>query len=469
MKTNGYTYNFNRMLRVTISDGSTSQVVEYCPLADEKLNPRIDVVIKCMPLVVNKNNKPGFSAKITLYNPGEEILGLINKHITWPIGNKTQAEYYRGRCRVTVDAGYYEKGAANPRGGYSNMGALGSWWLNSSAYYRKGVDNILELWCHELQLTDDEIQDITKAVETKKVNYSKAIVEKKKERGFVGSNGVTWDMALELVIRKFAPLKAPLGSTVYESSEAQMSLLTTVPTATDRSGKTKFFKLQYIQQPVDESQPRIDAKADHELELLAQKESTRGLVINGSTFSEKIGELIDYFPVPVVVREDMGYTDGMTRYWIWRPRKGDGSLSASDSGEKKEHKQIVTIYNFENMLQVPSVDASGCFTAKMMFNPALRPNVYLKLAWSDDYRSGQAISNYTEGVSTSSTFANYYPTLQGGKYQAQVKALRYKKMPNSLGYLFNEAYKIGYVTHTLSTHTNSWYTEVKTLAIIAGS
>lgn len=468
MKTNGYTYNFNRMLRVTISDGTSSQVIEYCPLADERLNPRIDAVIKCMPLVVNKNNRPGFSAKIVIYNPGEKVLELINKHITWPIGDKTQAEYYRGRCRVKLDAGYYDKSAANPRGGYSDLGALGAWWLNSSAYYRKGVDNILELWCHELQLTDQEIQNVTTAAETRKTTYTGAIVAKKRERGFVGSKDILWDMALALTIRKHAPLKAPLGSTVYESTESQMTLLTTVPTASDRSGKTKFFVLQYIQQPIDETQPGIDAQPDHELELMAQGEPTQGMVLNGSTFSEKIGELINFFPVPIVIREDMGYTDGLTRYWIWRPRKGDGSLSASDDGEKKEHKHIVTIYNFENMLQVPSVDAAGCFTAKMMFNPAMRPNVYLRLAWSDDYRSGQAISNYTEGVSTSSSFAQYYPTLQGGKYQAQVKTLKYRTNKNSNGYLFNEAYKIGYVTHTLSTHTNSWYTEVKTLAILAG-
>lgn len=479
MKTlDGVTFNFDRILRVTVAAGQgkniSSQVIEYCPMADERLNPRIDTTIKCMPITVNKHNKPGFSAKVTIYNPPQSLLTMINQHVTWPIGKKTQAAYYAGRCRVSIDAGYWNPDSSNPRDYYS----LGDFWLNSSAYYRKGADNILDLWCHELKLTDEDIQKMTRAVDVKKRGYSDAVVVDVRNRELVGDEHKVWGTMLQTLIRLEAPRKAPLIKEVVLSEERQASIMTTVPTSADREARSKFFVIKYIQQPKDYNNPEDGLVPDYDLEDLAcggaggwQGLSTRGLVLNGKTFYEKMQQMLDFFPEPIVYKEDLTNTDGISRYYIWRPRKDDGGYSANAKLKdlptiKAPIGDIITIYNFQNMLQVPSVDGSGCFTAKMLFNPNMRPPKWLRLAWVDDFRLGTAISPYTEGVNTSASFANYYPTLQGGKYQAQVYALSRDK--ENLGYLFNRDYRIGYVTHTLSTYSSNWTTEVKTLSIMGG-
>ena len=120
MIVNDIKYNFDRILRVTVSANEGSQekqfVIEYCPMADERLNARIDVTEKEVPIVNIKHNGPGFSAKVRIYNPPVELVGMINQHAGWSLQNKNLKSYYAGRCWVTIDAGYWDsQKAANAK------------------------------------------------------------------------------------------------------------------------------------------------------------------------------------------------------------------------------------------------------------------------------------------------------------------------------------------------------------------
>ena len=481
MIVNDIKYNFDRILRVTVSANEGSQekqfVIEYCPMADERLNARIDVTEKEVPIVNSKHNGPGFSAKVRIYNPPVELVGMINQHAGWSLQNKNLKSYYAGRCWVTIDAGYWDSQKAanakklegtseideqNKKEAGRDYNRIFGGWLNTSAYYRKGVDNILEMFCHSIRILDSENQEMINSVSAAKSDYARVAFQEKTESPAVGSEGKSWDRMMREIITQYAQVKSPKNTWgILRTDKARNASLAPVDVQpSDRTDLNKFYYLNYIYEPSNLSDIEGVKRADKDLQRQAQEMNTKGYVINGKTFYEKIQEMCDRFP-GLRWHEDLTYDDGYSRYYFWRQPGGSGRAANTTKRTLPSNAAPdVVIYNFQNFLQVPSVDGAGCFTIKMLFNPNIKPNNKLMLKWVDELTHNGVISPLTKGVSSTAQIGQYYPSLQGGVYNAQVAAIL-----NTNGDLFNVSYTVAYITHTLSTHSASWSTEVKTTSV----
>lgn len=481
MIVNDVNYNFDRILRVTVSateGGEEKQfVIEYCPRADERLNARIDVTEKEVPIVNTKHNGPGFSAQVKIYNPPVELVGMINQHANWSLQNTNLRQYYAGRCWVTIDAGYWnpQKAASaqkiegtteadeqSKKDAGRDYNRIFGGWLNTSAYYRKGVDNILEIFCHSIRILDSENQEMIQAAQVAKSGYSEVVFREKMDSPAVGSGSKGWDRMMREIITKYAEVKAPKNNFgVLRTQFARNASLAPVDVKPeDRTDLNKFYYVNYIYEPSNLSDIESVKRADPDLKRQAETMNTSGYVINGKTFYEKIQEMCDRFP-GLRYHEDLTYDDGYSRYYFWLPVGGSGrKANTTNRSLPSNSAPDVTIYNFQNFLQVPSVDGAGCFTIKMLFNPGIKPNNKLMLKWVDELTHNGVISSLTKGVSTTAKIGQYYPSLQGGVFNAQVAAIL-----GTNGDLFNVSYTVAYITHKLSTHTSSWSTEVKTTSV----
>ena len=477
----GINYNLDRILRVTVlANPKTDEngnkvpeqcVVEYCPMDNEKLNAKIDVTIKEIPVVNDIHNTPGFSAIVKIYNPPPELISMINYHAPWVLSHGSIDSYYAQRCTVIIDAGYWNHDSRNGREYTRVFGETGKGWLNTSAYYRKGVDNILEMYCHNIRLNAQDVTKMTAAPEVSKYNYQKAQYQKIKT-SVAGNSSKPWDTLVRETIKQYAEFKAPLSlvgdmfsKTKGGLGQSEVTNSTVLPvrvTPEDRKSPTDFFEIKYIMEPRDVNNPE-SSKPDMSIELVAKDASTAGIVPDGKTFEERMLLLCRRFPGGLRYTASYQFQDGKTRYYFWQPEGTTIKPKNKESATWGNNKPDFTIYNLQNCLEVPSVDGAGCFTIKMMFNPRIKPNSGLRLAWSDDMGMGQAISDLLEGISTGAQIGQYYPSLQAGKYQANIAALR-----NDNGYLFNRTFRVSFITHTLSTHTNKWSTEAKTTSLMAG-
>lgn len=461
----------NRILRITFAGKNIKNnggvfVVEYCPMADDRLCARIEATVRTLPVVLNKDSSPGFSAKIKIYNPPAELLEVINQHAGWAIGSKDLASYYSERCVVKVEAGYWKN---NKRDYTVIFGSDNKGWLNTSAYYRKGVDNILELYCHNVDISGSEYQAMKTSLEVSRegAGFQKVTYDNFKKSARTNKAGETWAAFISNVIREYAELRAPKDPLGDLGQSLRYPTRPPVPvTDADRAGLTgKWFELRFIQEPKKNLEPGYVSVDNPTLRGLMNTTSpARAVTLNGSTFKEKMNQLASAFPGGFMWSEDLSFMNGVTRYYIWQVTGNTAELSA----EAKKQQAIVMsppdiiIYNFQNMLQVPSVDGAGCFTMKMLFNPKVVPGLGIMLKWDDGKVNGNQISDFTKGVMTTMQLGQYFPGLQGGDKQANIAALRANN-----GYLFDTTYRVGYVTHTLSTHTSSWSTEVKTLSLKA--
>lgn len=448
--TDGVEYNLNRILRVKIA-GSSSEVIEYCPYDKEYLCPNIDAIIKYLPSFTGKNGRPGFSAKVTIYNPPQTTLNIIGGKISWPIGlgngnanEKTVRDYYKTKCRVTIEAGYWKDGKRE----YNKMF---SGYLNTSAYYRKGPNNILELYCHNIELTPSDINRMTSS---KRIDQSSVVTNTYAVWGISSDKQqLLCEEWIDNVIKKFETKKAPVAGQSVSIIDNTVSV-----TEEDRKKNGRpFYEIHYIEPPKDRIHPKNGEVSDVGLAALVQGTTLINFIPNGGTFEAKMQEICDAFPGTLRWVADYEFLDGKTRYYFWQP-KGTGTDQSSDPLKRGD----LIIYNFQNLIEVPSIDGSGCFTVKMMFNPDAWPLKRLILMWDEKLSFGN-ISPLTKGVATSAQLGQFYPSLQAGLYNAQTYALTRKNN----GSVFNQRYTIAYVTHHLSSRGNAWSTEVKTTSAIA--
>ena len=475
MLVDGSNFRMDRILRVIVWAGESTSihdtddpnkkcVIEYCPMADADLNARIEVTEKEVPIINSKRNGPGFSAKIRIYNPPQTLNKMISDHVDWSFKNTALDPYYNKRLYVTIDAGYWNNENAASGGDGREYNRLFGVWLNTSSYYRKGVDNILEMFCHSIRITPQENNSMIQAASVARNrtgNYLRMSYESHTRSSDNGRSYQGWDNMIRHVITDNAEFKAPktpwgVLNTVYARNA---SLAPVEVTANDRSAINKFYYINYVYEPRNLEDIESDKRIDEDLMKYAQDYSTQGISLTGKTLAEKIQQMADRLGVRW--HEDLTYTDGMTRYYFWEP-----AASAGNKGKKKDTLPInnddpdIIIYNFQNLLQVPSIDGAGQFTIKMMFNPQAKPNKNLMLKWVDGLTHNGMISPGAKGVMSTAQIGQYYPSLQAGAYNAQVAALL-----GTNGDVFNVSFKIAYITHTLSTHSDSWSTEVKTTAV----
>lgn len=472
---NGVVYNMNRMLRVRIQQKSIEKTVEYCPMADERLNARIEAVVKFLPAVGKKNARTGLNAKVTIYNPPQEWVSLVQAPV-WTLDYKNVESYYAAKARVYVDAGYWsndEDAKKNEEGGRSGYENIFGGYLNTSAYYRKGVDNILELYCFDISMNKMDSQEFS--LVNKKYNslktgntysdvYQDNVVTTKVANRLTGGNGIMWTDFIFNVINHYAKEKRPYQTFLnglVQTSENNMSIAFTSRTAQDKSVGSDIM-LQYIKPPRNPKNPEEGAVFDGDLDSLANSGAGSNVVVNAGNLDEAMEQVCSQFPGGL--RWHVDYfkpaVNGRTPYYLWQPGNTSSGNKKTPLNIGKVDKNTYKIYNFQNMLEVPSMDGSGCLNIKMMYNNQIKPNSKIALIWDPDIKFKDSISPYTQGLSTKASQALFHPSLQGGITNDIVKAIA-----KNNGNIFNVGFTVGYLTHHLSTHTNNWFTEIKTMSV----
>lgn len=489
--TDGINYNTDRILRVTVyKEGGGHVVIEYCPYDRPTIAAKIDATIKIWPVTQPKNNKPGNLAKVKIFFPPENLISLIDTYTNWAIGYTNAQPYYKTRCRVRVEAGYWDRDLAarskNPsptetsRNGVErkktddeiaaekrNKGRVYKQvfegWLNTSSFYRKGTDDILELYAHNIELTTTEISKLnSKLVDNgvlKKI-YT-ATVQGESTAKVQGTAQKSWQTLAHEIITRFDPQS--VKPTAKGTLDRTMEMGYTPIPGTENKETQPNFKMHFIFPPKDRDKPWVDAQSDPFLEEAVVDTKTRGIVINVHSFVGAMNEACDYLPGGIVwkpiYKKD---NDGYVNHWFWRP----GTMEKNTVNGWKPGT-TVTIYNYQNLLEAPSVDGAGCFNIKMLFNPNVAPDGGIRLVWDDKHRSSNILSPYTQGANSTAGLGQYYPSLQAGKYNIQTRALEYQRgIKNSKGDIFGPTYRVGYITHSLSSYGSAWSTEVKTLSMI---
>lgn len=465
----GVVYNMNRMMRVTISAGNASEVIEYCPQADTRLNARMEAVVKYLPTVGTASTRTGFVGKIVIYNPPKTVVGLVQKPV-WSIDNyyaNNQKAYYNSLGFLRIEAGYWnENSKVNTKEERLNSGRSGyktliDGYINTSSYYRRGTDNILEIYCFDKSSkANDDFQKQVAATKATAPGYQDKTVQQDKYTKEIAAD-TKWYTAIRNIINEFSTEKSPKTrdkiANVVQSEELQMSLATTIRTAADKANGGQDFETIYIHPP--QGDPEDGYKIDKELKAQAENLAVgKRFVINAGNIYTALEEIERTYPDGLRIHVNYPHPepDGKTKYYIWQPGKGEGGQDWSPV----EEGGVVEIYNFQNMLETPSIDGAGNFTMKMLFNPKITKSAFIRLRWDESLRFENMISGYTKGVASTANLANFHPSLEGGLYNSQTRSIA-----NSNGDIFNAKFRAGYITHTLSTHSNTWQTEVKTTGV----
>lgn len=465
------TANFDRVMVVEIHNTRSAGAVlayKFAPSIDSKYNTRMEATIDMRPNMLGRSSSvnPGLTASVRIYNPGDEIYNYVQKHTTWASNYKGTggfAKYNATRPFVVIKAGYVQDGK-------ENISRVFGGYLNSSAQYRKGPDVVCDLYCHDVMIGSTSVEYST-------AQLGQTVQDLKFEYVSPGERSdISWDSKLRELIRKYETeittlYSAPKpvvsytniikeGTTVTGTKNSMLEPTELIDHGivelTDSVRKNPdWFRVNYVVGKTN-SQPHKRLRQYATAHWKPKKE----IVLSADGIQGVLNELASQFPGPygVVIERNLVTSAPYNVYDVYPVY---GTAESGSKGVIQKDKTTVgvthTIYNYQNFLETPIVDASGAFTIKMMLHAVLQPGDYLKIAWDDKLtRNMGAISNSTKGVELKSGLAQYYATLQ------MDKSLNVKMLTETNGYIFNRGYYMTHITHALSTHGSEWTTTVKT-------
>ena len=376
MIVNGRDFNFGRCLKIEFYKGNAlALVVEHKPEIDPDYYVAMDVVVTDMPSPL-ASNKPGFMGNVTIYNPSKQLLTTIASGATWlssfsdmkteqeitkkvkqipemPQNTSSVAanitktnmmqEYYKSRLRAVIYAGYVEKGVPN----YSRI--LGGY-VNGSSFSHKGTDDILKIGIYDIDINEvskstlsfiEEAEALSKSTHRGSVLEAKWISESKTK--FES----TWNNTLEKYIKNF--------ETEWVNDEG-------------------IIKILYVKSLRDwfnsKSKTRLDSSVLNEplkKKLMAQKMPKGG--ISAYNLAGMLDGLCANASVPVYWLRDV--KDVSANTYVIYPLGGKTIVSGEYS--------TIQIWNYQNLLETPSIDGAGKMTIKMVFNPQCACNKTIAL------------------------------------------------------------------------------------------
>lgn len=492
-------YNFDRCVRVTFyhaDSGQKGQVIyEYAPLKDEKYCARIEATVNDLPQINRINNRPGFTAVVTLYNISDTLNTLLASHTQFLLdfseGQKTQwqamlaqggeaadrtlEKYYKNKIRLKIDCGYWDYENKQP-----NYGAtpLFDGYVNSYVNYLKGNDIVSKFYCHDYK--DDEISKKT-IIEScggkynksdLKVYLSNAIKDMKKKE----TKGRNWTDMFSQLVREYQPVRPIIEQNVIEGllpkrsssipgvedlTDEQISKLVDV-TEADRK-TNNWFSVLYIYTPSkkDERNVLLEEKL---FNVSAEGFSTSQQFVNGM-----LNDLCVFRGVGVDWMIDYDYTPGKVTFFVFPTGKGNEYVGAKDAD--------IQIVNYQNIIDNPTVSANGAMQIKMFLNKQCIP--LRKIALILDESKG---SETTTGdglvikaapglneVMAAGQINPMNPSAIFGSRSAAVYTLQVgNKWKDGNGYMFNLGFPITTVKHEIATHSNEWFTTVTTIPCYTG-
>lgn len=479
MKVNGRVFNFDRCMKfvftgpkitTTDAEGTVSRgqlTVEYCPRKDERLCPHLEADIKDMPSP-NTKDKPGYSGVLKIFNPGKDIVQMVAQSVTWFAEYTTNAngeptanarsdasvkKYYANKMRVKVYAGYYDEDMGD--GDYGNAPIMDGY-VNNTYYYRKGTDNILVLYCHDVDMTQASSKilgygEMTAKEEDKLEEYLSYSDERRKGKA-------TFDATFKNLVNNFEKELRPL-----------------LPIS-------EWFRVIYVRSPEEyyynaKENPNVGVSVeDPRLAAVCRDTlNTTAFYTNADKISGMLNDLCNYQGLNLGWQLDKTYASKPT-YIVYTKE----SAVKVKTNYKLNDKGVVTIWNFQNLLEQPVIDGTGSLSVKMFFNRRCAPWAYIALRVTTDLE-------LDEGFATINQMGLF---LQGSKLvggfagQAQNPAVSTTQLSGSTGvaaslgnkgraldygYLYNNSYLIVSTNHKLNTHGNDWMTYVKTVPLVRGT
>ncbi len=458
----GVEVRFGRVLRFDVG----GVVYEFNPMKESKLTPRLEAVVNCKPQIEGgmRTDTPGFSAKLTIYNPGADLFSLVQNN-TALFANKSKLENALSnktaitninRPRVNVYAGYWD---------YENkkeeVTQIFSGYLNSSSYYRKGVDTIMELWCHNIKLSVDDF--------ARTIPYSGS-GESRVEQILANRANVSKDTSylstVKTLIKDIAETRSPRptisGAAFLDRldlfNKNQDSQQKNPPLTEEEKNSTGWIKLNFI------IGAYVDSKTEYNADRTLAMAFNSGIPKNFTyykgersdvTLEQQIRNLLKNFPGGAVSfkRED-DVRDGSFNWFFWYVGGAGGSFNST-----VEKTRTIVLEDFQNFLEAPVCNGNGQIVMKMLFNPQIIPMHNIMLTW-DQYKTGNILNlgDKVQGGQVNAAMAYYSPLIQSGRYSSVVYALT----QSSNGDIFNVPMKVVGVVHDLSTTTSKWNTTVTT-------
>lgn len=470
---NGRDFNFGRCMRIRLYKGDNLVLtIEHKPDIDPDCYVAMDVEVTDMPSPL-EHDKPGFMGNITIYNPARKVLTAIASGATWfydfantgdvsnisssakKIVSSLQAakqetalkRYYASRLRATVEAGYVVKGVPN----YTRI--LGGY-VNGSSFSHKGQDDVLKIGVYDIDMT--EISKDTLGVEDESLAINKGIfpgsvVEMKWQDKARTKFANTWAETLKKYIQEFEtewinPDDQSINIVYVKSLRAWL--------AADSRAKL--------------SEQVLDNKLKQELEK--QKMPNGG--ISAHNLAGMLNGLCSNADIRVDWLKASPADVSRNTYVIYRL----GGTRTVVPGKRAN----VQIWNYQNLLETPSIDGAGKLTIKMMFNPQCDCNKTISLMLTSALGATDVTRNVKSFEGSVILEGNMVGSMSSTGNDAavannqitgntNVHSLRKQvRDANKTGYLFNTGFPIIRVEHKLSTYGQSWDTTVKTVPITAG-
>lgn len=480
-------------------------VVEYNPRKAPYLCPRLEAEITDTPASTLKN-RPGYEAQLKIYNPSETILSVIASGMSYINKSNTVQTYYNKKLRVSVYAGYFTSPAA-PLPGEKEMpknkkqtnitvtnavnaqdnatyssDPLFSGFVNNSFFIHKGVDNILTLACHDIDMTANQFNQLSMQA---KGDSFVPIYRDRSEDLRLKPNKRTFDLAFRWLVTKLAEYCYPTKYHV-DFGSTNPDLMVPVPSSDRGLTHTAWFEVIYVKslsvykETVGAGMGLDAVSRDLDLERVATDPSTVNK-INVDGFSTLASRELDALnDLCTVDGRRLGfYKDenhfGKTIYVVYRRGNKSNTVSLNTRG-------LIKIINFQNLLETPTVSAAGSLNIKMWFNRDCSVWKHIALILDSDYTGNVEetgvlninnlnFSNANNqlivplgGTSSNAAVA----TTQLSTSMAVSALAHYQRVAAENGYMFNVGFLITKVVHKLSTHGKDWTTTVQTVPMMAG-
>lgn len=565
MKQNGIDYNFGRMLRVVFwrpgvkyvgtstNPANVEYIVEYCPQLSSNLCTRMEVNITDIPSSP-RDDKPGYTSKITIYNAPPDLLELIAKNATSLLQpqelkkielmnpekreqavENSVSNYYKSRLQVSVYAGYWqgindltEEEAqtyiTGTRPTESFSGRTSSFiapdvvgyvpvfhgYVNETTFFRKGQDNILTIAAHDICIEEMNVSSLAKNVTTLKnagaeQAAQRAMLNAQRFRGYG-----TWAKTFKKLVTMLAP-----ESELYQDTGSQSIVLPRLKTNDNGGAISRFdqyYKIYYVKSRTAFENANITKETDIDATIMDDElktilEGQGHLTPTGSIWALNGGKKAQ---TPTVPQWENYKAYGATRnecldnlckfsganLGFYRlPNQINNKVVylvyrlGGDTAKIVEAKDAdIKIYNFQNLLEAPSVGGNGSMTIKMLHNPKCRPLARIALIWDNKLGKDQGFLPSTSFEAAVTTQVNGEDTVLGplgglsssagmgasiainqinGNLSVSIQRAQLETATQG-GYMFNTGFPIYKAEHVLQTHGNAWTTTVYTIPMIAG-
>lgn len=475
MKINDEEFFFDRCLKFVFTGPNLTKTdengqitnapltIEYCPRKDERLCPHLEADIKDMPSP-NEKDRPGYSGVLKIYNPGQEIIQMVAKSVTWfyEFTNKNNGEpasskssdasvrrYYANKMRVKVYAGYYDESIKD--GDYGNAPILDGY-VNNTYYFRQGTDDVLTIYCHDVDMSQ---------ASAKANSYGELFAKT--------------DSAIDSYIEQMDERRR--GKATFDSTFKNLVDNFQHGLPLPRSGYPKY-RVLYVWSPQDyyynikQNPGTGSAVEDPKLAAVCRDTKiTSGFYTNAERIETMLNELCNYAALNLDWELDLRYATIPT-YIVYRKEEAVKIAKLKDKG-------IVTIINFQNLMEQPVIDGTGSLTMKMFFNRRCAPWAYIQLVFTGADKLGEGVAKLQNtGLLTIDN-----KLIGGFAGQAQNPAIATTQLSGSTGvaavlnnqarglaygYLYNNPFLIVTTNHKLNTHGNDWVTLIKTTPLIRG-